>query len=113
MGASAARESKTKQGPRRSFRSKLLSKRVREARSADLLRRAIRNDFPFGMHFTKRGAERRAAQLGNSRRNKVLEKNSVRLYFPNGVREARGADLLRRTIRNYFPFGMHFTKRGG
>ena len=62
---------KTKQGPRISFRSKLLSKRVREARSADLLRRAIRNDFPFGMHFNKRGLRGATAQIKNPRRNKV------------------------------------------
>ena len=55
------------------------------------------------MHSTKRWAERRAAQPGNSKRNKDLEKTTVRNYFPNGVREACSLDLLCRTIRNDFP----------
>ena len=59
------------------------------------------------------GAERRAAQPGNSKQNKDLEKATVRNYFPNGVRrEACSADLLCRAIRNDFPFGMDFTRRG-
>ena len=81
---------------------------VREARSTDLLCRTIRNDFPFGMHFTKREAEfrvleRRAARPGNSKRNKDLENTTVRNYFTNGVRDACSPDLLCRTIRNDFP----------
>ena len=81
---------------------------VREARSADLLRRTIRNDFPFGMHFTKQEAEfrvleRRAAQPRNSKRNKDLEKTTVRNYFPNGFREACSTDLICRAIRHDFP----------
>ena len=31
----------------------------------------------------------------------------LEIIFFYGVREARSADLLRRTIRNDFPFGMH------
>ena len=50
----AARESKTKEGPRMSSRSKLLPNGVREARSTDPLCRAIRNDDPFEMDFIKR-----------------------------------------------------------
>ena len=57
-------------------------------------------------------AERCAAQLGYPRRNKVPEQASARNYFPNGVREARSAALLRKAIRNDFPFGMQQRSSG-
>ena len=56
-------------------------------------------------------------QLMSSKRNKVSDEAFARLDFPNGVREARSADLLCRTIRNDFPklymyvyFLFHFPK---
>ena len=57
---------------------------------------------PFGMNVSKWGAERRVTQLGNSRRNKVLEKTSVRNHLFTGS--------VRRAAQIYFvgPFEMTF-----
>ena len=58
----AARESNTKQTPTKKSIRDQFPNRFREARSADLLHRAIRIDFPFGMDFITRGRGPRGAQ---------------------------------------------------
>ena len=102
-----------------SFRSKLLSKGVRELRSADLLCEAIRNDFPFGMDFIKRwlrGAQRSSeskTQHGHrvNFRSKLERQNKFRRVSQAiAFREAPSGERDSQTVSFYFVVALLFTK---